>query len=523
MTPGSNFTNWLGVSYNVTGTGADAPSELCLLQQTSATAYDSDGNVTATIDARGNVTATAYDDSDNDVADYTGQALAFNGASVTFESLAPNYQNWYDVYAQGGGLNGFTSSGTDPNAPHLGRNWVYEGEMAVTQGETSLTVNSGAASAVCLLQLATSTAYDDDGNVTATIDAMGRVTASYFDASDNDAAGYQGQVLGVNDRRAALSNVTPDSQPVYNVYGYSATAALTGTGYTVLCSPYEGFTFTSGQNNWSYAPYGIYNSAGTWYCAGDNTYAWFDGSEWQISAAIGTPGTVHSTDGATGSSWAGGTVSTGLGSINSAGEITLGSPAGDPTAPSLGDGWCLLGTVTVFANTTSLQVSYSTTGTAPPDEVCLLQQTTATTYDDDGNALTVTDALGRVTTDSYNDLDQLASTKDPDACTTGYTYDSDGNVLTETDPDGNTTTYTYNDAGQVTSETQQIQCALNASAITATTTDQYDADGNLVETADCAGQRQRRRRRRQRDRLRLQCLESADGRVLVFDDRRRQQ
>ena len=71
--------------------------------------------------------------------------LAFNGASVTFESLAPNYQNWYDVYAQGGGLNGFTSSGTDPNAPHLGRNWVYEGEMAVTQGETSLTVNSGAA------------------------------------------------------------------------------------------------------------------------------------------------------------------------------------------------------------------------------------------------------------------------------------------------------------------------------------------------------------------------------------------
>ncbi len=100
------------------------------------------------------------------------------------------------------------------------------------------------------------------------------------------------------------------------------------------------------------------------------------------NAAIGTPGTVHSTDGATGSSWAGGTVSTGLGSINSAGEIARSSGllGEDPTAPSLGDGWCLLGTVTVFANTTSLQVSYSTTGTAPPDEVCLLQQTTATTY-----------------------------------------------------------------------------------------------------------------------------------------------
>ena len=81
--------------------------------------------------------------------------------------------------------------------------------MAVTQGETSLTVNSGAALAVCLLQLATSTAYDDDGNVTATIDAMGRVTAWYLDASDNDVAGYQGQVLGVDDRRGGAQQRHP--------------------------------------------------------------------------------------------------------------------------------------------------------------------------------------------------------------------------------------------------------------------------------------------------------------------------
>ena len=113
VTPGSKTSRLAGRELQRDGRGGRRRRRVCLLRRKlSATAYDSDGNVTATIDARGNVTATAYDDSDNAVADYTGQALAFNGASVTFESLAPNYQNWYDVYAQGGGLNGFTSSGT---------------------------------------------------------------------------------------------------------------------------------------------------------------------------------------------------------------------------------------------------------------------------------------------------------------------------------------------------------------------------------------------------------------------------
>ena len=141
---------------------------------------------------------------------------------------------------------------------------------------------------------------------------------------------------------------------------------------------------------------------------------------------------------------------------------------------------------TVHCSGTSLTLTCAGTSA-----VCLLQQTTATTYDADGDALTVTDALDRTTTNTYNDLDQLVSTKDPDGYTTAYTCDADGNVLTETDPDNNTTTYTYNDAGQVTSKTQSIQtaygatpAAVSAATVSAETTYQYDADGNLVETAD---------------------------------------
>ena len=104
-------------SLTVTASGGD----LCLVELTSTTAYDNGGKVTATFDAMDKVKATAYDDSGNDVADYQGQELAVSGGSTTFNNLTPNYQNWYDVYTQGGSLSGFTSSGTDPSAPNLGR------------------------------------------------------------------------------------------------------------------------------------------------------------------------------------------------------------------------------------------------------------------------------------------------------------------------------------------------------------------------------------------------------------------
>jgi RHS repeat-associated protein len=500
--PGWTYCKTITSTATSLALSSNSSDNFCLLQQTSTTVYDDDGNATATISALGRVTATAYDEDGQDVADYQGQVLAVSGGSATFSNLAPNYQNWYDVYTQGGSLTSATTGNEDPNAPYLGQGWTYAGEVAVTQGTTSSTLNvSGANPTVCLLQVATSTACDADGNVTATVDGMGRVTASYFDHSGNDVADYQGQVLnGASSGYSSspypnwtFNNLTPNAQSSYDLYGWSARAALTGTGYAVVRSPSESFTLSGN----TYAPYGTYDGAGTWYCAGNNTYAWFDGSEWQISAVIGTAGTTHSSDGATGLQWLIGgtsaTASAGVGSIESAGESGLGSPAADPAAPSLGDGWCLLGTVTVSANTTSLQVSYTYSGDnpAPPSAVCLLQQTTATTYDDDGNALTVTDALGHTTTRSYNDLDQLVSTKDPDGYTTTYSYDADGNVLTETDPDNNTTSYTYNDASQVTSKTQSIQTAYGANptdvanaTVIAETTYQYDADGNLVETAD---------------------------------------
>jgi YD repeat-containing protein len=67
---------------------------------------------------------------------------------------------------------------------------------------------------------------------------------------------------------------------------------------------------------------------------------------------------------------------------------------------------------------------------------------TTRVYDADGNVTsqTVADLTGgdasRTTTYSYNDLDEVESTKDPDSNETTYTYDGYGNKIGESDADG---------------------------------------------------------------------------------------
>src|SRR5208282_5891959 len=86
--------------------------------------------------------------------------------------------------------------------------------------------------------------YDSAGNQTATIDALGRVTASFDGSQGQDIADYKGQAIKSVAGAAGYStpggvptwtftNLAPNYLSSYDVYGYSATAALTGAGYTV--------------------------------------------------------------------------------------------------------------------------------------------------------------------------------------------------------------------------------------------------------------------------------------------------
>ena len=126
------------------------------------------------------MTATAYDEDGQDVADYEGQVLAVSGGSVTFENLAPNAQLSYDVYVYSattpyaGWQDNYSVGGTpaaaDPTAPSLDNgDWYFWGTVTVAAGTTSLSASGPSGGRICLLQQTAATVYDADGNVTATI------------------------------------------------------------------------------------------------------------------------------------------------------------------------------------------------------------------------------------------------------------------------------------------------------------------------------------------------------------------
>ncbi|MGN7832516.1 RHS repeat-associated core domain-containing protein [Pseudoxanthomonas sp. 22568] len=103
------------------------------------------------------------------------------------------------------------------------------------------------------------------------------------------------------------------------------------------------------------------------------------------------------------------------------------------------------------------------------------------TYDANGNANTVTDALGRVTDHDHDPLNRLARTLQDVggiAAETKFQYDALDNLTKVTDPKGLDTTYTYNGLGDLI----QLQ-----SQDTGTTTYTYDSAGNRASQTDARG------------------------------------
>jgi YD repeat-containing protein len=102
--------------------------------------------------------------------------------------------------------------------------------------------------------------------------------------------------------------------------------------------------------------------------------------------------------------------------------------------------------------------------------------TTVTAYDRNGDVVSVTDALGRVSTNAYDARGLLISSTDASGRTVAYEYDAVGRVLKRReDPNGLnlTTTYAYDGQGRQVRVTD---------ASGRTTTMAYDRRGQLTET-----------------------------------------
>ncbi len=105
-------------------------------------------------------------------------------------------------------------------------------------------------------------------------------------------------------------------------------------------------------------------------------------------------------------------------------------------------------------------------------------QSSTFSYDNNGNQISVKDALGRVTDSEYDPLNRLVKVTDaatPTRGVTQYEYDAQDNLTQVTDAKGLATTYTYNGFNELLTQ---------VSPDTGTTTFTYDDAGNLLTKTD---------------------------------------
>ncbi|SDO66699.1 RHS repeat-associated core domain-containing protein [Nakamurella panacisegetis] len=169
---------------------------------------------------------------------------------------------------------------------------------------------------------------------------------------------------------------------------------------------------------------------------------------------------------------------------------------GRKTSTSTYNGSTLIGTSTYTFDAVNDLTSTTTAKTTDAVTGSQHQLVSSTTYDNDGNPLVVTahDAIGsdpdRITTNTYNSHDQLASTTNPAGLVTTYTYTGGGDLATSTAPDGIVTTTTYDDRHLPTSTTLtgtgvDPQDPTASGLITGVK--QYDPAGLLANQTDAAG------------------------------------
>jgi YD repeat-containing protein len=107
---------------------------------------------------------------------------------------------------------------------------------------------------------------------------------------------------------------------------------------------------------------------------------------------------------------------------------------------------------------------------------------TTYTVDSSGNPLTITDPLGRVTTTTYNSLNEVLTSEDPNGVTTTYTYDGNGNLLTVSTPlTGTAATATNCKSPSTAVAMAQVTCyTYGNGTYPGDVTQMTDPDGNIT-------------------------------------------
>ena len=112
---------------------------------------------------------------------------------------------------------------------------------------------------------------------------------------------------------------------------------------------------------------------------------------------------------------------------------------------------------------------------APTKTIDALSGQTTFTYDANRNLLTLTDAQSQTTTYTYNNMDRMVTRTDPLTRGESYVYDANGNLQQGTDRKNQVTAYAYDGLNRLTTATYHDS---------STTTHAYDAGDRLTQAVD---------------------------------------
>ncbi|MGW8724890.1 ricin-type beta-trefoil lectin domain protein [Streptomyces sp. NPDC055808] len=382
------------------------------------TVYDywPSGKVKTVTDPQGHVTAYTYDANGNtkSVTDALKRVTAYeyDNANRVTKMSAPGGRVTTTTYDDRGNV----ASVTDPTGAKT--TYVYDGANRLVS-QTSPRGNETGADAT---NYTTTYGYDNNGNLTKTVDPTGALTSTAFDAFNRPTLVTDALGQATKTEYDAVGNITKSTDALNKSTTFTYTPAnLQATATNPL-----------GKTTW----YG-YDSDG------HRTSATSPGgakSTWSFDADGRLKSQTDARGNATGADPAKFTTTYGYDAAGNQSMIT--NPLGERT--------------TTEYNALNQPVSV----TNP------LGKVTATEYDEIGRISNVTAPDSGMTSYSYNTAGDLATRKDPNGHVTTYGYDDAGRQAAITDPLGRKQTIRYDPDGNPTTRT-------NARGVTATTT--FDA------------------------------------------------
>ena len=444
--------------------------------------YGYDGNhlLTTFRDARSNTTTNHYNaqnqvDWQKDALSrltqfaYTGSSLTPAGGTTTITDPKGNIE--YDQYQSGVLVSQTKGYGTPQAAT-----WTYQYDAA-TMAMTAETDPDGH---VTRMQ------YDANGNVIATVDALGRWTTTTYNALNKPLTVTDPTRVTTTNTYDTNGNLSSTSRPLV---GSLPLQTQTSTYYhddsshpgdvTRMVDP-DGKTWT-----YTYDTYGDQQTRTD--PLGDESSESFNADGW-LTASVSPKGNVSGCGCAATYTTTYSYADPSTGAIDEFGDVrVVTDPLGDKTTYSYDPDRNQITVKDGMGHTTTYtyDLDNKVTKTKRPDNTTLL-----TDYNPDGTVLDEKDGKGNaILSFGYDPLARLTSQTDALSNITQFTYAGAGNQLTKQDPGGNCgggpptgcTTMGYDAANQLSSVTYSDGVTPNVTSVS------YDADGERTGWTDGSG------------------------------------